>query len=65
MAATLDVQGLVDALIRAQEVSTNSDNPENARRVYAEAVAAAIHTFILSGTVTTVGSATTQTGKLE
>lgn len=61
---TLDVQGLIDALIQAQEASTNTDNPEQARQVYATLMAQAIHQFVLTGTVVTVGSATTQTGSM-
>lgn len=61
---TLDVQGLVDALIQAQEASTNAGTPEQARQIYAEKMAEAIHAFILTGTVVTVGNATTQTGSM-
>lgn len=61
---TLDVQGLVDDLVQAQEASTNADNPEQARQIYAQKMAEAIHAFILTGTVVTTGSATTQTGSM-
>lgn len=60
----LDPSKLTQELIEAQNRARNTANPEEANRVWAEAVAKAINAFVKSGDVTTVGNQNTQTGKM-
>lgn len=60
----LDPNKLTQELIEAQNRARNTNSPEEANRVWAEAVAKAINAFVKSGDVTTVGNQNTQTGKM-
>lgn len=60
----LNPASLAQALIEAQDKARNTNSPEEANRVWAEAVAKAINEFVKSGDVTTVGNQNTQTGKM-
>ena len=58
----LDKPTLKEAIKQAQTVSSGASTPEEARELFAEALATAIDTFVKSGTVNTTGGPTAQTG---
>lgn len=60
----LDTPGLKAAIIAAQQASSGAQNPTEAREQFAESLAQAIEVFVKTGTVTTTGSASAQTGTI-